>query len=59
MPTPSRLSNIPSQDHLPDSTTGHKENAEASLRAWAPQGPRWQSKLASNYLSTSILADFS
>jgi hypothetical protein len=30
-PAPSHFSNISAQDHLPDSTTACKENAEASL----------------------------
>jgi hypothetical protein len=58
-PATSIFSHIPAREYLPDSTTACKKNSEETLWAWAPQGPRWQSKLALNHLATSNLADFS
>jgi hypothetical protein len=57
-PATSIFSYIPAREYLPDSTTACKKNAEETLWAWAPQGPRWQSKLAPNHLATSTLANF-
>jgi hypothetical protein len=58
-PATSIFFHIPARKYLPDSTTACKKNAEETLWAWAPQGPRRQSKLALNHLATSNLADFS